>query len=232
MPNNEGIAALSDDVLTKRQPTQQRVRSERMRKRLIDVTIACLVRYGYARTNPLRVAAEAGVTRGAVLHHFANGPDLIRASIVELHEKRLRALGRVTDIDVSQTGTMLRIYWEQLSSPTAIAFQELRGAARTDEALAAILDPLEYEYQHRWDSRARNIFADWQRDPEGFNLAITLAQTILEGLAVRRQSGVISERTIDLMLVYLEQRLAELHPDRRGVSRHFNPYLKESSDEL
>jgi len=208
---------MDDAVAIKRPPTQQRARSERTRKRLIDVTIACLVKYGYADTNPLRVAAEAGVTRGAVLHHFLNGPDLIRASIIELHEKRLRALGRVTDIDVSQTGTMLRTYWEQLSSPTAIAFQELRGAARTDEELAAILEPLETEYQHRWDDRARHIFADWQRDPERFNIAITLAQTVLEGLAMRRQSGVISERTIELVLTYLEERLAELHPSRRGI---------------
>jgi AcrR family transcriptional regulator len=207
---------MGDDVTIGRPPTRQKARSERTRKRLIDVTIACLVKYGYAGTNPLRVAAEAGVTRGAVLHHFLNGPDLIRASIIELHEKRLRALGRVTNIDVTQTGTMLRTYWEQLASPTAIAFQELRGAARTDEDLAAILEPLETDYQHRWDDRARHIFADWQRDPESFNVAITLAQTVLEGLAVRRQSGVISERTIDLVLTYLEQRLAELHPSRHG----------------
>ncbi len=210
--------ALIEVTRIQRAPTQRRVRSERTRKRLIDVTIACLVKDGYARTNPLRVAAEAGVTRGAILHHFANGPDLIRAAIVELQEKRLRALGRVTNIDASETGTILRTYWEQLSSPTAIAFQELRNAARTDEALAAILDPLEHEYQHRWDVRAVSIFADWQRDPESFNIAMTLAQTVLEGLALRRQSGVISERTIALVLDYLEQRIAELHPNRQRAS--------------
>lgn len=192
--------------------TPRKLRSERTRKRLIEVTIDCLVRDGYARTNPLRVAAEAGVTRGAVLHHFENGADLIRATIVELQEKRLRALGRASNIDLSQTGTMLRTYWEQLSSPTTVAFQELRNAARTDDALAAILMPLEQEYQHRWDVRATSIFAEWQSDPESFNIAIALAQTMLEGMALRRQANAISERTIDTLLEYVEQKLTELHP--------------------
>lgn len=205
MENPEAPAA-------ERAATPRKIRSERTRQRLIEVTIDCLVREGHARTNPLRVAAAAGVTRGAVLHHFENGADLIRATIIELQEKRLRALGRASNIDLSQTGTMLRTYWEQLSSPTTVAFQELRNAARTDAALAGILDPLEREYQHRWDVRATSIFAEWQSDPESFDIAIALAQTMLEGMALRKQANAISERMIESLLEYVEQKLTELHP--------------------
>ncbi|MBB4633863.1 TetR/AcrR family transcriptional regulator [Sphingosinicella soli] len=193
----------------------RQVRSERTRKRLIDATISSLVKYGYSRTNPLRVAAEAGVTRGAVLHHFKDGADLIHATIIELQEKRLRALGRVTDIEFHEVGKIMRTYWEQLSSPTAIAFEEIRNAARTDGKLAEILRPVEREYQERWDLRAVDIFADWQSDPKNFEIAITLAQTVLEGLAVRNQWGLASERTIELMLEQLEQQIISLHPRLR-----------------
>lgn len=205
-----------ETAIAERPATPRKLRSERMRKRLIKVTINCLIRFGYARTNPLRVAAEAGVTRGAVLHHFENGADLIRATIVELHEKRLRALGRASNIDCSQTGTMLRTYWEQLSGPTTIAFQELCNAARTDEALAATLGPLEREYQHRWDVRATSIFAEWQSDPESFNTAIALAQTMLEGMLLRRRANTIDERMIENLLNYVEQKLTDLHPRLRN----------------
>lgn len=213
----------ADAPARERASTSRKIRSERTRARLIEVTIDCLVRDGFARTNPLRVAAEAGVTRGAVLHHFENGADLIRATIIELHEKRLRALGRASNIDLSQTGTMLRTYWEQLSSPTTIAFQELRNAARTDETLAAILDPLEREYQHRWDVRATSIFAEWQSDPESFNTAIALAQTMLEGMAARKQAGAISERMIETLLDVVEQKLTELHPLLRNKTGSTGP---------
>src|SRR3546814_17014107 len=78
----------------------------------------------------------------------------IRGTIIELQEKRLRALGRVTAIDPAQVGAIMRNYWDQLSTPTAIAFEEIRHAARTDAALAAVLQPLEEEYHARWDGRA------------------------------------------------------------------------------
>ena len=194
----------------------QQLRSERTRKRLIEVTIACLVRDGYARTNPLRVAAEAGVTRGAVLHHFQNGAELIRATIIALQEKRLRALGRVSNIRPGEVRTIVRTYFAQLETPTAIAFQELRNAARTDEALLALLEPLEREYQRRWDERSISIFADWQSDPESFEIAMALSQTVIEGVALRRQTNTIGERASERVLDYLEQRLIDLHPSLRG----------------
>src|SRR3546814_4658458 len=92
----------------------------------------------------------------------------------------------------------MRTYWDQLSTPTAIAFEEIRHAARTDAALAAVLKPLEEEYQARWDVRAVDIFADWQSDPERFELAITLAQTVLEGLALRNRSGLANDHVVEM----------------------------------
>jgi AcrR family transcriptional regulator len=69
-------------------PTQQSLKSAQTRARLIDATIRCIVKIGYANTTTPQVAAEAGLSRGAMLHHFENGAALIKAAIVELHEKR------------------------------------------------------------------------------------------------------------------------------------------------
>src|SRR3546814_8579834 len=141
-------------MITQRTPVRQ-LRSERTRKRLLDATIACLVKYGYARTNPLRVAAEAGVTRGAVLHHFRDGPDLIRGTILELQEKRMRALGRVTAIDPAQLGAIMRTYWDQLSTPTAIPFEAIRHHGRNDAALEAGSTEMNEQNQDPWACRHR-----------------------------------------------------------------------------
>src|SRR3546814_335578 len=78
-------------------PTQQALKSAQTRARLIDATIRCIVKYGYSNTTTPRVAAEAGLSRGAMLHHFENGGALIKATIVELHEKRLRAFRRAAE---------------------------------------------------------------------------------------------------------------------------------------
>src|SRR3546814_13747820 len=76
--------------------------------------------------------------------------------------------------------------------------------------------PLGEEYQARWDVRAVDIFADWQSDPERFELAITLAQTVLEGLALRNRSGLANDHVVELMLNHLEQQIIDLHPRLGG----------------
>lgn len=66
------------------------MRSAQMRRRLLLATIALLKRHGYAGLRTAAVADEAGVSRGALLHHFATKDALILAS-VEFVMRRARA---------------------------------------------------------------------------------------------------------------------------------------------
>jgi AcrR family transcriptional regulator len=192
--------------------TQKQRLSERTRRKLVGVTIRCLVRFGYARTTAIKVAAEAGFTRGAVAHHYGSILDLVRATIVELQEKRMRALGRVSGIGQDRVGDMMRTYWEQLKSDNSIAFDEVRFAARTDQDLQSVLNPLETEYQERWDSRATEIFSDWGVGSRPFRLAFLLSNSVMEGMEMRRRRGALNDEDAALVLEYLEQKLIELHP--------------------
>src|SRR3546814_7410986 len=74
-----------------------------------------------------------------MLHHFENGMALIKAAIIELHEKRLRAFRRAAETDQHDPATLVRTYWRQLQKPAFIAFHELALAARTHADLARIL---------------------------------------------------------------------------------------------
>ena len=88
-------------------PTQQWLKSAQTKKRLIEGAIRCIVKFGYSRTTTSRVAAEAGLSRGAMLHHFENGEALMRAVIAELNDKRLRAIRRSGDIAGECAGAVL-----------------------------------------------------------------------------------------------------------------------------
>ena len=68
------------------EPTAQALKSAKTRSRLIEATIRCLVKYSYANTTTPKVAEEAGLSRGAMLHHFENGRQLMQATLVELHQ--------------------------------------------------------------------------------------------------------------------------------------------------
>ncbi len=192
--------------------TQQSLKSAQTRARLIDATIRCIVKVGYANTTTPQVAAEAGLSRGAMLHHFENGSALIKAAIVELHEKRLRAFRRAADTENHDVEALVRAYWRQLQKPAFIAFHELALAARTHPDLAKILQPLQVEYRERFNAQAVALFPEWQGFRDRFDVAMTLSQTMLEGMAINLVTGAMAEAMVEPMLVLLEQQIRSMNP--------------------
>jgi AcrR family transcriptional regulator len=194
-------------------PTQQALKSAQTRARLIEATIRCIVKLGYAGTTTPQVAAEAGLSRGAMLHHFENGEALIKAAIVELHDKRLRAFRRAAETGNHDPGTLVRTYWRQISKPTFIAFHELALASRTNAGLARILQPLQVEFRERFKAQADVLFPEWQGEPTRFRFAMTLSQTMMEGMAINLLTGGMDEAMVEPMLVSLEAQIRAMVPN-------------------
>ena len=194
------------------EPTAQALKSAKTRSRLIEATIRCLDKYSYANTTTPKVAEEAGLSRGAMLHHFENGRQLMQATLVELHHKRLRAFRRGVGTLNDDARTLLRSYWEQLLSPKFIAFQELANAARTDKELAATLEPVRKEFNDRWHDLAIELFPQWSKDPHAFKIALALTHNTLEGMALNRLTFGIDEEEIELVLDHLEKVILDLRP--------------------
>lgn len=194
------------------EPTHQALKSAQTKSRLVEATIRCLVKFGYSKTTTPKVAEEAGLSRGAMLHHFENGGQLMQATIVELHHKRLRAFRRAAEAKEHNVRTLVRAYWEQLLRPNFIAFQELAIAARTDKNLAQILEPVRIEFRERWYELAIQLFPEWHRDLAAFDLALVLSQNLLEGLAINRLTHGVDEKMIEAALVSLEQQILALRP--------------------
>lgn len=194
------------------EPGLQAQKSAATRARLIDATIRCIIRYGYSRTTTPRVAEEAGLSRGAMLHHFENGGALMQAAIAELHEKRLRAFRRSADNTVHDVSRLVRAYWKQVSGQTFTAFHELALAARTDRDLAGILAPAQEEFRRRWYSEAIEMFPEWQGDRASFDLALALSQNVLEGMAINRLTHGLAETMVEPILADLERQIEAMKP--------------------
>lgn len=194
------------------EPTQQALKSAQTRARLIESTIRCLVQFGYAGTTTPKVAKEAGLSRGAMLHHFENGGALMQATIAELLDRRLRAFRRAVASPSSDVRTLVRTYWKQLLSPAFVAFIELAIAARTDTSLARILEPAQADFRERWYELAVQLFPAWQQDRKAFDLALALTQNTVEGMAINRLIHGCDERMIDPVLDNLEAQIVALRP--------------------
>jgi len=200
--------------------TRQAIKSATTRARIIDATIRCYVKYGYARTTTLKVAEEAGLSRGAMMHHFESSAALTFATAEELHERRLKEhIRRARELDQHNVTHVVRHAWGAFMSPSFIAFLELSMAARTDADLARIVAPLQREYSERWYHQAFSLYPMWQNAPDLFDLAFSLAEVTMNGLALALMTGSLSEEKVDEVLTNLESQLKVLRAEASARPR-------------
>jgi AcrR family transcriptional regulator len=133
----------------------QAERSADTRARLIEASIKCLQRTGYSATTVSTVAAEAGVSRGAMTHQFPAKTDLMLAVVGHVFNQDVdlyRGAAAATDsarflLDLPDT------MWRVISRPAGIAVIEIMLASRADPDLATSLRALQSRIDvqaHRW----------------------------------------------------------------------------------
>lgn len=200
--------------------TWQQTKSELTRTAILDAALRCFYEIGYNSTTTEKIATEAGVSRGAMLHHFPSRLALIRAAVEHLSQKRLQAYEQ-EETEVQEQARFTRIeegiesYWRQLDSWLFVVFLELQVAARTDPELREILVPAVTEYDLAAREATRRLFPDLALS-ERFNLAVYVTLYLLEGLAMNKITrGTIPER--ELVMGYLKRQLREMFSDVHEV---------------
>lgn len=137
-------------------PRTQTERSEEMRGRLIDATIASLAQEGFAKTSIGRIVQRAKVSNGATGHHFPTKADLLAAAAEEMFGRsRILILQALAEIPPQANSFSVRVerIWSILhSKPLMRAFLELNVAAQGDKELAGTLRDLARRSTDEFDS--------------------------------------------------------------------------------
>ena len=183
---------------------------------IVEAAIQCILKYGYANTTTLRIAESAGLSRGAMNHHFSNRMNVMQSAVAHLLEKRIKAFKRASSdlpaVGNNRVRTALMAYWKQSNNPLNIVLNELTSAARTDKELARILIPARKKFHKEWIEVAMEQFPEWQPDPNKFSIALHLTQNLLDGMFSNMLAGDLDEETADKLLDYLVEELRELSP--------------------
>jgi AcrR family transcriptional regulator len=190
----------------------QAQKSAATRTLIVEAAIKCFVDLGYSRTTTTAIAARAGLSRGAMLHHFPAKVDIVRAAVDYLHAKRLKAFRRAAQRS-SSGGDRLRAnldaYWQHVRHPMFVAFFELVVAARTDSELVEILRPAQEAFEREWHRTAREVFTEWRTEDATFDIALDLTRYVLEGMGIGFLVNKDTERD-RRVIDYLERNLREL----------------------
>lgn len=173
----------------------------RTHEALLDATIRCLVEHGYAGTTTQRIQEAAGVSRGALLHHFPSKSELLVAAIHHTADIRLRHLGEVVADLGNGPEALAQLVHAIRSAMTGPPFQaalELWAASRTDTQLRAALLPAE----KRLGSALRAIFQQHAglADPETARTAFESLMALVRGLEMTRlmrTDPTVADRIVD-----------------------------------
>ena len=197
---------LSPQPVARRKPRRRQVdRSAETRALLTRATAELLHETGFAGATTALIAKRAGVTTGALHHHFATKDELLIAVLDENTERVREQLGReehVTrrgEIDVT---SLVAHLWEVYGDPGYWAIWEINIGTRADPALhRKVVEHRVWTMQqvlHPWITR--HILS---RD--GKPAIIALFEFML--IAIR---GLSLERFLDKEDAYFEQHLSLL----------------------
>ena len=168
----------------------QKQRSNETRSKLLDATIVSIVEVGCEKTTTRRVAELAGVSTGALVHHFSRRADLFGAAIEQLVERRLAefdAADAALPADpTARLGALLDILWSDFTGPNFVVVIKLWVAAADDAELHDRLAVAEREIARSITGFAIDALGDLI-EPDAVDDLSVLLFSALRGLALTQQ---------------------------------------------
>jgi AcrR family transcriptional regulator len=151
----------------------QAERTATTRTALLTATVECLVERGYRGVTTTHVAHRAGVSPGALLHHYPTKADLLCAAVGHLFDQR-NAEFRKTMADLPpgsvRGSAAIDLLWSGFSGPTFLAVVRL-----------------DREFMDTSEATFRELFAEeTAANPDLPRLALGLLFALMDGLALAR----------------------------------------------
>ncbi|MBL8771728.1 MAG: TetR/AcrR family transcriptional regulator [Phenylobacterium sp.] len=169
-------------------PTTARAtpKSQRTRTRILDAAMRLFAEIGYHAASNAVIADAAGLTRGAMLYHFAGREELVEAAIAHIESTRARlsedaAAQPAPGVDAAEHA--IDVYWALLQQPAFVAFAELEAAARTDPMVRERLAAARSAFDHAQLGGVRFGAMVQAGDDPRFQTSRDLGRFLLEGLA-------------------------------------------------
>jgi AcrR family transcriptional regulator len=193
-----------------RRREQQRLAT---RQRILRAAVDSFQALGYAATTTLEVQRRAGVSRGALLHHFPTRPQLVAAAIAELvslNDQAMRESLAEASSDHDPVDRARRALRSIASRPAFGVEMELWSAARSDAELRSHLRKAERLARKDWQQGLDEMFGPELVAHPAYPSVIAVTTPLIRGLAVTRSltaSTTGLERSLDAWAAFARRAL-------------------------
>ena len=161
-----------------------------MRAAILEAATGYIAAHGYGRATLAIIAAEAGVSRGAITHHYASKADLAGAVVEHIYYKRmtllLRRMKELTERQRVEENLAVEVLWESYDSREYKAFLQLNAATLTDPDLLAVFVPKVRQQEATWAVEVNRVFSEWEDNAEALWVTGDLLKAVLDGMLLNR----------------------------------------------
>jgi AcrR family transcriptional regulator len=187
----------------------QEERAAETRLRLLDATIALLLDRGYSRITTADIAALAGVSRGALTHHFTSKEEIVTRAVQHQLRQTTADLHAVAEsLQGTSTDEIVDYLWDMMAGGLFLVTLEYLPEARHNADFKAQMIPVVKEFHAALD-------AVWARLSEYAGIEPTRAQVMLNA-------------TMCLIRGMVAQTIVRDDPDYfRGLLAYWKAHLRE-----
>lgn len=167
----------------------QESRTRESKQRLLEATIDVLLRKGYNGLTTKEVARTAGLSNGALMHHYSNKAELVVAATAAVYDEciaRGQRIAREPEAVNDPVRGFIRdsqsVYFEW----PFLAAIEVIMVARTDPALMDRIKPVMAHYRETINAIWLEVFKQAGYSMDTAVLVLNLSLNITRGMALNR----------------------------------------------
>jgi AcrR family transcriptional regulator len=200
----------------RRERRSQQERSAETSTRLLEATIALMLERGMTRMSTPEIAAHAGMSRGALTHHFANRDDIVTAAISLRLNRVTEDLHRFAEDIAARGGSSDEIVdylWRVMSDGLFYETMEYLPEARHNDAFRERVVPVVKDFHSGLDAVWMALATSRGTDPNRTRTVMNATMCLIRGMIAQTVLRDDPAYYADLLAFWKEQ--ARQHfPDR------------------
>jgi AcrR family transcriptional regulator len=176
----------------------QEERSTETRRKLLEAAVRVSQESGYANLTISKVAQHAGLTNGAMQHHFSSRDELVLAMLDALYpvlEIPFEEIASRKSTVRERVNTFIDLLWQIYSRPEYLVVWDIAFGTRGDAPLRAKLQAYQRDIAARMRKQLAASFADVGLNPDGAEHIFSMVVSCLRGFALQTVFGVDRRRT-------------------------------------
>lgn len=203
-------------------------RAAATRAKIMCAVIGILHEQAFSALSNSRIVTRAGVSSGAVMHHFPTRADLLAHTIRFAYDRL--TVWRAEQLEQLEPGlprfrAVIDLAWATARSPEGIAVNEIRISARSDPDLAAAVTPalssIANDYGRFIGKLVRQAGMEPTREIQGLSSTAAMA---LRSLSIDRMTNP-SAQMVENVLLILRSMREELIAKQLGDEVRIDPSI-------